>query len=316
MKKPGRNGILSDKITTVFAIDGSGDKNRKTAERKRPIYRWDAGVDRVCRVTPQADQSALDLFLAAMESASDADQILIAADLPIGIPVDPSDVYASAKPPTFLGWLNEVAKRCENDCWRSELIANGVDRRSRDQPFVSLGKGQQRGGWDGKRRCDRIANAESVYAVDHGPKQVGKAALQFWFEVMIPLRRSFPKQTAVWPFEETKNAKVIFAECYPALCQRMLFGGNVSKRNALAVATALSELANDSETRAVAGLPTWIHAASSEDEFDMFVTAIAISKLIRKQGSIFQSPADPEIQQVEGWILGLDCEGTNTMMGR
>lgn len=316
MKKPGRNGILSDKIATVFAIDGSGDKNRKTAERKRPIYRWDAGLNRVCRVTPQADQSAANIFSAAIESAGDADQILIAADLPIGIPADPTDVYASANPPTFLGWLDEAWKRCENDCWRNQLIASGVDRRTSHKPFVSLGKGQQRGGWDGKRRCDQIANAESVYAVDHGPKQVGKAALQFWFDVMIPLRRSFPKQTAVWPFEETRNAKVIFAECYPALCQRMLFGGNVSKRNSLAVATALSELTSDPDTRAVASLPTWIHAASSEDEFDMFVTAIAISKMIRKQRSIFQVPAVSEIQQVEGWILGLDCDGKNMLISR
>ena len=299
---------LRRKISTVFAIDGSGDKNRKTAERKRPIYRWDAESNRVSRVTMEPGHTALDTFRAALDACDEQSQILVAADLPIGVPSEPSDVYADLAQPTFLNWLDAIADRCQGDCWRNKLIAGGVEQRSPDQPFVSLGKGQKRGGWDGKRRCDVIANAESLYAVDHGPKQVGKAALQFWFDVMIPMRADFPQQTAIWPFQDVTDAKIVFAECYPALCQRMLFDGNVSKRNAVSVANALNDLADDSNYRTIADLSTWIHAASSEDEFDMFVTAVAISDWVRGNESIFKAPDTTNVRTLEGWILGLECD--------
>ncbi|KAA1262590.1 hypothetical protein LF1_51570 [Rubripirellula obstinata] len=292
------------KLTKVFAIDGSGDKNRKTAELKRPIYQWSVATNQISRVPVVAGQNALNVFVDAIDGLGDDEAILIAADLPIGIPVEPSDVYASSDPPTFLGWLDGIADRCRDNAWRESMIAKGVANRSPDQPFVSLGKGDQRGGWDGKRQCDLAAKAESIYCVDHGPKQVGKSALQFWWDVMMPIRAAYPGQTAVWPMEDTQSASVIFAECYPALCQRMVFGGNVSKRNALAVATSLNRLSADPDTRSMAKTETWIHAASSEDEFDMFVTALAIARMVASGRDLLAHPDDEAIRNLEGWILG------------
>ena len=95
---------------------------------------------------------------------------------------------------------------------------------------------------------------------------------------MMPIRAALPGKTAVWPFDDHTDASVVFAECYPALCQRMVFGAGVSKRNAVAVAKSLGELAADPQTRSMAGIDTWIHAASSEDEFDMFVTTLALAR--------------------------------------
>ena len=86
----------------------------------------------------------------------DGDRILIAADVPIGIPAEPSDVYTDLDTPTFLGWLNSIADRCHDSAWRDQVIAKGVANRSASVPFVSLGKGEKRGGWDGKRQCDRL----------------------------------------------------------------------------------------------------------------------------------------------------------------
>lgn len=292
------------KLSKVFAIDGSGDKNRKTAELKRPIYQWDVASNRISRVPAVAGQNACDVFVAAIEVLDENDTILIAADLPIGIPTQPSDVYSGLDQPTFLGWLDSITERCRDDAWRESMIAKGVANRSSEQPFVSLGKGERRGGWDGKRRCDVAANAESIYCVDHGPKQVGKSALQFWWDVMMPIRQAYPGQTAVWPMEDTSSASVIFAECYPALCQRMVLGGNVSKRNALAVATSLKTLAADPKTRSMAEIETWIHAASSEDEFDMFITALAIARLFSEDHDLLNHPDDQSIKTLEGWILG------------
>ena len=56
-------------ITQIFAIDGSGDKNRKAAELKRPIYRWDASENQIRRVHLKAGQSAGDFFADAIRSA-------------------------------------------------------------------------------------------------------------------------------------------------------------------------------------------------------------------------------------------------------
>ena len=293
-------------ITQVFSIDGSGDKNRKTAELKRPIYRWDARTNQISRVPSIAGQTALDVFSAAIDQLAADESILIAADLPIGIPSKPGDVYQYLDPPTFLNWLDSIADRCRDNEWRESMIAKGVANRSATQPFVSLLKGDQRGGWDGKRRCDIAANAESIYCVDHGPKQVGKSALQFWWDVMIPIREAYPGRTAVWPMEDTSSASVIFAECYPALCQRIIFGGNVSKRNALAVATSLKALAADPITRSMAEIDTWIHAASSEDEFDMFITSLAIARSALDDRDFLAYPDDDSIRKLEGWILGLE----------
>jgi hypothetical protein len=292
------------KLTKVFTIDGSGDKNRKTAELKRPIYQWDVSVNQVSRVPSVKGRTARSIFADAIEGLNVGETILVAADLPIGIPVEPADVYRTCDPPTFIGWLDSLVERCRDGNWRETMIAKGVANRSASQPFVSLGKGEQRGGWDGKRRCDIAAKAESIYCVDHGPKQVGKSALQFWWDVMMPIRAAYPGKTAIWPMEDPQSASVIFAECYPALCQRMLFGGNVSKRNALAVATALKDLSANHETRSMADIATWIHAASSEDEFDMFVTALAIARMVNSGVDLFAHPDDQAIQTLEGWILG------------
>ncbi len=139
--------------------------------------------------------------------------ILIAADIPIGLPSQPSDVYKTVKAKTFLEWLGAVKGRLAADrqTWREGLIAAGVAQRSAVRPFVSIGKGEEIGVLRAKRACDKASNAESVYCLDHGGKQVGRAALQLWFEVLLPLRRQFQQRLAVWTFEPWDQAEVIVA---------------------------------------------------------------------------------------------------------
>lgn len=136
---------------------------------------------------------------------------------------------------------------------------------------------------------------------------VGESALEFFVrhEVLLPLRREFRQRLAVWPFEPTHQAEVIIAECYPAACQRQVFKRSIAKRQPLAVAAALTNLHEDAERSRGVPPETWIHAASSEDEFDMFTTAFALRELLATGRDIFSHPADATITTIEGWILGL-----------
>ena len=296
------------RLGTVFCIDGSGNKDRQAADRKRPIYRLHVKEGAISRPLLEGDESAVQFFVRQFDDGTLPRPILIAADLPIGLPAQPSDVYEAVKVQTFLEWLDTTRKRLatSQQTWREGLIAAGVAHRSALRPFVSIGKGEKIAAVRAKRACDKASNAESVYCLDHGGKQVGRAALQFWFEVLWPLRERFKDRVAVWPFELCEGADIIIAECYPAECQRIVYGATVKKRQPLEVAKALTGLLQDKGRSRDIQPETWVHAASSEDEFDMFTTTLAFREMLAAGENIFWYPPDsPDCTATEGWILGL-----------
>ena len=87
---------------------------------------------------------------------------------------------------SFLTWLETTGKRLgtSGQGWRDLLIAKGVQARSPLQPFVSIQEGEDKAQVRHRRKCDVRSKGESVYCLDHSSKQVGRAALQFWFEVL------------------------------------------------------------------------------------------------------------------------------------
>lgn len=291
----------------VFCIDGSGNKDPRAADRKRPIYGLNVTGGAIFRPLLLDGESASQFFSRHVCDEATAWPVLIAADVPIGLPVQPSDVYKAVGAKTFLDWLAATEDRLSSDrqSWREGLIVTGVAQRSALRPFVSIQKGDDITPFRAKRECDKQSGAESVYCVDHGGKQVGRAALQFWFEVLQPLRKQFGGRLAVWPFEPLKGRDVIIAECYPAHCQRVVYGAAVKKRQALEVAKALTGLLRDSARSRNIPAETWVHAASSEDEFDMFTTAFALRELLAAGEDIFWHPPDLACTTLEGWILGL-----------
>jgi len=293
---------------TLFCIDGSGNKDSKAADRKRPIYRLDVSDGTISRPLLESGESTLQFFLRQIADDALPKPVLIAADLPIGLPMQPSDVYETVGVKTFLEWLGATQERLDADGqkWREGLIAAGVGQRSASRPFVSVGKGDEIAQVRAKRLCDTASEAESVYCVDHGAKQVGRAALQFWFEVLLPLREQFKGRVAVWPFEPIEGVDIIIAECYPAECHRMVYGTTIEKRQPLEVAKALIGLLRDTVRSQNISTDTWVHAASSEDEFDMFTTAFALRQMLTaSQNAFWHPPAVPACTALEGWILGL-----------
>ena len=293
-------------IKTVFCVDGSGNKNRQEADLKRPVYRLDVQTGRITRPLLQGKETTHEFFERQVDSADISEPILIAADLPIGLPTSRQGVYETVKAHGFLQWLEVTNRRMvdSNQQWRTGLIADSVSARTDLKPFVSIGKGDKAADVSEKRMCDVASGGESVYCVDHGGKQVGKAAMQFWFEVLLPLRDKYSSDLGVWPFESIENKPIVVGECYPAECQRVVYSDKISKRNPLKVAGALHSLLEDDGTVRGVSTATLIHAASSEDEFDMFTTAFAYRLWLKDGRDPFWHPEDCE--QMEGWMLGLD----------
>ena len=201
--------------TSVFCIDGSGNKDQQAADRKRPIYRLDVGSGTISRPLLEGSETSLQFFERQINDDGVPKPMLIVADLPMGLPSQPSDVYEAVGARTFLDWLTATEDRLPSDrpYWREGLIAAGVSQRSPLRPFVSIKKGDKTDSIRAKRLCDVASGAESVYCVDHGGKQVGRAALQFWFEVLQPLREQFKGRVAVWPFEPWKKTGVFSRIC-------------------------------------------------------------------------------------------------------
>jgi hypothetical protein len=128
---------------TVFRIDGSGNKDQKAADLKRPIFRLDVNSGAVSRPLLANGESALQFFSRQVDDETVAKPVLIAADLPIGLPTQRPDVYQAVGAETFLQWLIATQKRLATDrqTWRDGLIAAGVSHRSALRPFVSIQKG-------------------------------------------------------------------------------------------------------------------------------------------------------------------------------
>ena len=307
------------KLGTVFCIDGSGNQDQRTAERKRPIYHLDCESGCISRPLRTEEESALEFFRRKIDDKAIPRPILIAVDVPIGLPAKAADVLDAAGASTFLTWLANTSQRLTDTekSWRQGLIADGVSARSPDKPFVSIAKNDKLDDIvQAKRLCDEQSYGESVFCVDHGRKQVGKAALQFWFDVLVPLQEMFKDKLAVWPFQTLDSHEVIIAECYPAECQRRVYGKSIKKRQSVEVAKAVSSLLTDKDKDAIE-TKTWIYAGSSEDEFDMFTTAFAFRKSLGEADDFFWYPADNrECAELEGWMLGLKLSATENHNGR
>ena len=275
-------------FSNVYCIDGSGAKSSR-AERKRPIYRLVPETGAIERCQLQTTPSVF--FADVLTEATPTERSLIAVDVPLGLPADFPDVYGNKG---FVEWLLGLP----GEDWRG-LVVEGIVDQAPGRPFVEKPRaGDKRLGRFPLRRCDRLTHAESVYWC-MGPKQVGKAALQFWFEVLRPLVRQ--GGIAVWPFQPIDDARVVVAECYPGYLVDRVWGRSVVKTNAPDVVQALAETG---EARRGTDERTRLHAASSEDEFDMLTVALALRAAVEAEADVLSAPV--HARPIEGWILLLE----------
>jgi len=286
-------------FTTVLCVDGSAND-----PGKRPVYRIEPdlhqktvyrcthadGVLSVIKEDVANEQSNRPQVNADAEKRKR--RTLITADVPIGLPTDFPEVYQDFD--GFVSWLF-----AENRNWQ-QMVCTSIGEQKGEQPFVTCKKGEKK--LTGKfplRQCDKLAKAESVYWC-LGPKQVGKAALQFWRETLVPLKAHFGDRLAVWPFQKIEDRHdVVVAECYPASFIMSVWNRRVKKTDALDRVAALD--ARRASLLELCDIKTLLHAASSEDEFDMFTTAVALAEALRSKKDVLAFPqlAVP----FEGWML-------------
>jgi hypothetical protein len=168
------------------------------------------------------------------------------------------------------------------------------------------------------RQCDRATvrrSAASPLFWTLGPKQVGKAALSGWREVLVPARKL---RARLWPFDgalaPSASHFLTIAETYPAESYRHVginLHSGMSKRN------------QGHRRKALAGINDWCSAnriflskavgeaveggfgarKSGEDPFDAFAGLIAMIEVA--EGRRQPSPdSNITVQEREGWILG------------
>ena len=86
--------------------------------------------EKITRPLLEKDETGLGFFTCQIKDPSVPKPILIAADCPIGLPVQPREVYGRKQ--TFLEWLESKARQLPNqETWRDRLIAKGIGERSK-----------------------------------------------------------------------------------------------------------------------------------------------------------------------------------------
>lgn len=159
------------------------------------------------------------------------------------------------------------------------------------------------------RECDRLTGAGALFWT-LGPKQVGKAAITGWREVL----RQRPDGWKLWPFDEVDVQRDRWvAEIYPALAYRLMhLPANFGKRKQdarraqaakmLAFAEGLELRLSDQLTASV--LDGFGASAAGEDPFDAFTGLLGMVDSLRRVPFPHAPPQDA-VRRREGWILGL-----------
>jgi hypothetical protein len=168
------------------------------------------------------------------------------------------------------------------------------------------------------RQCDRTTvrrRAASPLFWTLGPKQVDKAALSGWREVLVPARQ---RKARLWPFDgalaSSASHFLTIAETYPAESYRHV-GINLH--------SGMSKRKQGHRKKALAGINDWCSSnrivlskevgeavedgfgarKSGEDPFDAFAGLIAMIEVA--EGRRQPSPdSNIPAQEREGWILG------------
>ena len=249
---------------------------------------------------------------------------MIGFDLPIGLPA----AYAERSGiESFIEWLPQLGYGKWAEFYS---VAEKPDQITTRRPFYP----QRPGGTamrhllyglgvdssnDLLRLCDRAYAGRPAAAPlfwTMGAKQVGKAAISGWRDLLAPALRSYDPSVAIWPFdgelhELLQSESVIVVETYPAEFYRHLGLELGSKRNPedrRANAPLLLEWADKLETEPTSKMRAVMRdgfgpSPDGEDPFDAAVGLFGILNVVlgyRPSGE----PSDAVIRKVEGWMLG------------
>lgn len=164
------------------------------------------------------------------------------------------------------------------------------------------------------RRCEQLANASPLFWT-LGAKQVGRAAISGWRDLLAPALRD-GLDLAIWPFQGPLPELVaehcyVVAETYPAEIYRHLKLPPISKRRQASrrnAAPTLLAFTNHAQIEVDPPLGAEIcdgfgGTADGEDRFDATVGLFGMLNVVLG-GRAPGEPDDPSITRIEGWILG------------
>lgn len=273
------------------------------------------GAERVC--------DSAELLVAMKREASAGGRVLVGFDFPIGLPRS----YAkSAKVVSFLRLLPELGQGQWAMFYDVATTRAEIGLRRPFYPDKPGGKRMchlekkigPRHAW--LRRCDRATRRRSKASAlfwTLGGKQVGKAAISGWQELLTPAIRGGAAR--IWPFSGKLDrllAKpgVILAEVYPAesYCHvGVKFpggegGGKRSQEARIAQSDAIVSFAKRTNVRLSPELKRQIgegfgKTRGGEDPFDATVAMLSMIGTLTEGGPWL--PDDPAVCAVEGWIF-------------
>jgi len=269
---------------------------------------------------PVGDPSTL---LARLRAIAGGAPVALGLDCPIGLPrayaamqvARDFPAFLRAVPPTGAFW-QVAATLAEISPARPFYPARGVRGMTRLAHAQALGLPNAAALC---RACDmateeRPAGAPVFWTL--GANQSGKAAIAAWRDLLLPALHG-PEPPRLWPFEGSlakllRPGAVAIAETYPAEALRQL--GLVpcgSKRRqadraayAPALSAALARLNVAPEPLAASAIAEGFGSdEAGEDRFDSFLGALCVlSVAVGARPDVV--PADPWIQNWEGWVLG------------
>ncbi len=253
--------------------------------------------------------------------------VLLGFDFPIGLPL------AYARKVGIRDFLTALPEFGAGEWAEFYDVAREPSEISLRRPFYPARPGgttraqltEALGLTDLHRRCDRKtasrrAAAELFWTM--GAQQVGKAAISGWREILAPaLKMPAYVPLAIWPFSGTferllRPGRIVVCEAYPGEFYGHLdvkfppkAGGKRSQAARTANTPRLMEFAEDAGIRLDVGLVAGLRDgfgsdAFGEDRFDCVVGLLGMLNVLlgrRAPGD----PPDPEIAQIEGWILGM-----------
>ncbi len=264
------------------------------------------------------------------QAAGPEGSVLLGLDLPLGVPTawakragvdrftsllpelgrgDWADFYRPAEHPDEISLQRPFYPQRPGGTSRQQLV-DGLGLSNADQLF---------------RVCDRATDTRSAASPlfwTLGAKQVGKAAISAWRDLLGPALRE-RNDVVLWPFEGTldallQDARIVVAESYPAEFYNHFAlsfpagpDGKRGKRvqaSRAGVAPPLLAWAAENEIELAPKLEAALRDGfgpkpSGEDPFDATVGVLGMLNVLlgnRAPGE----PTDPTVRHVEGWILG------------
>ena len=290
--------------------------------------RGDAGIYRVAAPTLVG---CLDQFFPDLcRDTPRGGAILAGFDFPLGLPA----AYARKVGITD---FPDALKRFGRGRWKAFYnVANETDEISPFRPFfpqrpgrkgefarAQLARGLSMDHFDDLlRQVDRPTGdrpAASVMFWTMGGKQVGKATITGWRDLLEPVLRKAELDVALWPFDGALGAcltaaRITVVEAYPAEYYRHLD---------LPLVRTGSKRRQDSRVESGAALTTWARKsgvrlnptlrnelqkgfgerADGEDPFDAVVGTLGLLNVALGLRPAYD-PVDPVLRRVEGWTLG------------